>query len=30
LVSGTEYWYRVRALGAAGPSAWSEQHPVKT
>jgi hypothetical protein len=24
LVSGTEYWYRVRALGAAGPSAWSD------
>jgi hypothetical protein len=25
LVSGTEYWYRVRALGAAGPSAWSDR-----
>jgi hypothetical protein len=25
LVSGTEYWYRVRALGAAGPSPWSDR-----
>jgi hypothetical protein len=25
LVSGTEYWYRVCALGAAGPSAWSDR-----
>ena len=25
LVSGTEYWYRVKALGAAGPSAWSDR-----
>jgi hypothetical protein len=25
LTSGTEYWYRVKALGAAGPSAWSDR-----
>jgi hypothetical protein len=25
LVSGTEYWYRVKALGAAGPSPWSDR-----
>ena len=25
LVSGTEYWYRVPAIGAAGPSAWSDR-----
>jgi hypothetical protein len=25
LISGTEYWYRVKALGAAGPSAWSDR-----
>ena len=25
LVSGIEYWYRVKALGAAGPSVWSDR-----
>ena len=25
LVSDTEYWYRVPAIGAAGPSAWSDR-----
>ena len=25
LTSGTEYWYRVCAMGAAGPSAWSDR-----
>jgi hypothetical protein len=25
LTSGTEYWFRVRAIGAAGPSQWSEK-----
>ena len=24
LISGTQYWFRVRAIGAAGPSAWSD------
>jgi hypothetical protein len=24
LVSGTQYWFRVRAIGAAGSSAWSD------
>ena len=24
LVSGTQYWFRVRAIGAAGPSDWSD------
>ena len=24
LVRGTQYWFRVRAIGAAGPSAWSD------
>jgi hypothetical protein len=24
LVSGTQYWFRVRTIGAAGPSAWSD------
>ena len=24
LTSGTQYWFRVRAIGAAGPSAWSD------
>ena len=24
LTSGTEYWFRVRAIGAAGLSAWSD------
>ena len=24
LVSGTQYWHRARAIGAAGPSAWSD------
>jgi len=24
LTSGTEYWFYVRAIGAAGPSAWSD------
>ena len=25
LVSGAEYWFEVRAIGAAGPSAWSDR-----
>jgi hypothetical protein len=25
LTSGTEYWFRVRAVGAAGPSQWSDK-----
>jgi len=24
LTSGTQYWFRVKAIGAAGPSAWSD------
>ena len=24
LVSGTQYWFHVRAIGAAGPSAWND------
>lgn len=24
LTSGTQYWFSVRAIGAAGPSAWRD------
>ena len=24
LTSGTQYWVQIRAIGAAGPSAWSD------
>jgi chitodextrinase len=28
MVSGTKYWFRVAAIGAAGQSAWSDPVPL--